>query len=102
MPLQVEKVLDLQLALADAGRFLPVQFSQGGLTNPKPYPGYTRKLTPAGRAVELAKSGQDPDSGSGRDHLAMQNVADDAEVHPGRVVLDRSIRSLYGELPHLI
>ena len=77
----VEVPLALELFLADAVRFIPMDFSEPNPASPQPDPGGPFHLPPVAFAIQAAKSCEVANSATGRDRFNVLEIADTFEVH---------------------
>lgn len=72
---------EIELFLADAVRFIPMDFREPNPAVPQPNPGAPFHLPPVAFAIQAPKSCEVADSTTDRDRLDVGDVADELEVH---------------------
>ena len=76
-----QKSLDLELTLADASGFIPMQLSEDCFTRSQADPSNAFTLAPSSAAVSLAQTRQLADTRARSNGLDCRELADDLEVH---------------------
>src|SRR5207244_12944580 len=82
----VEVPLALELFLADAVRFIPMDFSEPNPAVPQANPCAALHLPPVPFAIQASEPCEVADSATGRDRFDVGDVADEFEVHRRRIL----------------